>query len=60
MNKESSNKKNIQVVGGVGETKWGNTQYKQQHRVIDKGLCSYSICQGLIVVITVRRWEQNR
>ena len=50
--------KSIQVIGGVDDRKWGG-QWKQQYRVIDKDKSSYSICQGLQVVLTVRKWKKR-
>lgn len=49
-------KKTIVVVGGVGD-KWGDTQYRQQHRVLDKKQICYAVCAGVVTALVVKKWQ---
>lgn len=58
MHSKKMEKKTIVVVGGVGE-KWGDTQYRQQHRVIDKGMICYAVCAGSSTALVIRKWRES-
>lgn len=50
--------KTVNVIGGVSEIEWG-TQYRQQHRVIDKSLSCYAINASAVRILVIRRWKKS-
>ena len=47
----------VKVIGGVSDKVWGK-QFHQQHRVIDKKLCSYAVNASGIPILTIKKCSE--
>ena len=45
--------KEVRVIGGTGDM-WGDKQYRQQHRVVDKRQVAYAVNAGAVVNSVVK------
>jgi len=50
--------KTVRVMGGVQDITWG-TQYRQQHRVIDKAQSCYAINASAVRILVIRKCKKN-
>lgn len=50
--------KTIKVIGGVGQM-WGDKQFRQKARVIDKRKCAYAVNASAIPSLVVRKCRKN-
>lgn len=50
--------KTVRVIGGVQEIEWG-TQYRQQHRVIDKFQSCYAINASAVRILVIRKCKKD-
>ena len=57
MKKEHLNKP--QVIGGVG-AKWGEKQFRNQYRVLNKNCVSYAINASALNGLYVKKWKSKK
>lgn len=50
--------KQVNVIGGTGDL-WGDKQYRQQHRVIDKKQVAYAVTAELMNNAVVKHYESR-
>lgn len=50
--------KQVRVIGGTGEM-WGDKQFRQQHRVIDKKQVAYAVASGAVVELVVKKYDKD-
>ena len=50
--------KQVRVIGGTGDM-WGDKQFRQQHRVIDKKQVAYAVASGAVVELVVKKYESR-
>ena len=50
--------KQVRVIGGTGDM-WGDKQFRQQHRVIDKKQVAYAVASGAVVELVVKKYDKN-
>lgn len=50
--------KQVNVIGGTGDM-WGDKQYRQQHRVIDKKQVAYAVTAELMNNAVVKHYESR-
>ena len=50
--------KQVRVIGGTGDM-WGDKQFRQQHRVIDKKQVAYAVASGAVIELVVKKYESR-
>ena len=58
MHSKKMEKKTIIVVGGVGE-KWGDKQFRQQYRVIDRKKINYALNAASFNGLVIKKWRES-
>ena len=53
-----STDKRIVVIGGVGN-KWGDKQFRQQYRVIDRKKINYALNAASFNGLVIKKWRKS-